>query len=534
MIYNRMVLFCALIALSFCCLGSEEVGRHKRSLKQEWSSISKESKPVIISGDFECSSNGCEIEITKYLGEGGDVSIPEIVEGKPVTSIKVFAFNNSKLIRVFIPSNIRRIDELSFLDCSGLKCIDVDSGNPLFSSQDGSLFNKEKTKLIRGPEAFHGSYVIPGSVTEVGKQAFCGCNALTEIVIPEHLSDFNTPSLKGMASLSSITADPKNAYYSSKDGVLFNKEATTLIRCPYNMVGTYEIPSGVTNIASDAFRGCDNLWCITTSSNLSVIGSYAFSGCTNLVEVTSPANLTEIGRGAFYNCSNIKKVTFPASVKTIADRAFYLCSSLESADFLGDAPVVGSDVFMKVMDKFSISYQTGSTGFPSPAWGFYPCTRSKKAIPEEQKRFLIWGSLDSNKLRRAIEAAMKKSASGLTISMEVAMASAAEAESGGSVRVGELIQSRGKYVGKVVQLKFDLLSDLSFSSAFTTFCVSDKHGERRLRLTLPDHPSAREWAMDKYKKQSPSSVYVFVQSDSLLILGQRRRMKSDGIRQYIW
>jgi len=104
--------------------------------------------------------------------------------------------------------------------------------------------------------------------------------------------------------LSAITVDAGNANYSSSDdGILFNRDKTTLVCYPAGHGTTYTIPSGVTSIGSDAFYYCYGLTSITIPSGVTSIGWYAFSGCTKLTSVTfstgSNISSSDFGSNAF-------------------------------------------------------------------------------------------------------------------------------------------------------------------------------------------------------------------------------------------
>jgi hypothetical protein len=120
-------------------------------------------------------------------------------------------------------------------------------------------------------------------VTSIGAAAFAGCGA--------------------------ITVDPNNMYYSSIDGVLFNKSMTMLIACTISKAGTYTAPSTVTAIGAGAFMGCRGLTSIILSSSVSDIGYVAFSYCTGLTSITIPISVTHIGGSAFQGCYRLSSMT---------------------------------------------------------------------------------------------------------------------------------------------------------------------------------------------------------------------------------
>ena len=107
-----------------------------------------------------------------------------------VTSIGDHAFNGClSLTSVTIPNSVTSIGDWVFTDCSSLTAINVNTGNKNYTSVNGVLFNKDKTKLICYPsEKVDKSYTIPNSVTEIGEYAFSDCKSLTSIKIPNSVT----------------------------------------------------------------------------------------------------------------------------------------------------------------------------------------------------------------------------------------------------------------------------------------------------------------------------------------------------------
>jgi hypothetical protein len=121
---------------------------------------------------------------------------------------------------------------------------------------------------------------IPSSVTGIGDNAFAGCAKLTTVTISAGVTGIGAGAFSNCTALVTITVDSKNANYSSVDGVLFNKNRTSLIQYPAgNTSDSYVVPDSVTGISAAAFEYCTKLKAVTIESTVTNIGSHAFEGC---------------------------------------------------------------------------------------------------------------------------------------------------------------------------------------------------------------------------------------------------------------
>ena len=175
-------------------------------------------------------------------------SLSEIVISSSVTSIGDRAFYGCFSLKyISIPKSVICLNGNPFAGWTGkLECL-----SPNFVYEDDVLFNKDKSRIISFRNQNIKSYVIPSSVTSIGKSAFFRCHSLSEIVIP---------------------------------------------------------PS-VTSIGKGAFSSCDSLSEIVIPSSVTSIGDSAFAGCRSLSEIVIPSSVTCIGKGAFYKCK------FPDNLK---------------------------------------------------------------------------------------------------------------------------------------------------------------------------------------------------------------------------
>jgi hypothetical protein len=290
----------------------------------------------------------------------GKIFLEEFILPRSINSIGEFSFSGCSYLRLIdIPASVNYIG-LAFEQCSAF--LHVDKANSNYSSIDGVLFDKNQKILIQCPTSKTGNYMIPSSVTSIKNFAFESCGKLSSINIPSSLTLIEQAAFRDCNA--SIVVEENNLNFSGIDGVLFNKEQTTLIYCPGSKTGSYTIPSSVSSIEKFAFYHCTALTNISMATSINFIGSGAFNGCSKLTTMTIPSSVIYIGEQAFYSCKGLLDLTIPLSIKSIGFGAFSYCTKLNSIHVYPISPIdlnSSSDVFMNINKNTCALYVPFST-----------------------------------------------------------------------------------------------------------------------------------------------------------------------------
>lgn len=318
-------------------------------------------------------SNGYK-RLVYYINKEEDTyTFPEGVIG-----VMGDAFHNSPNIKVInAHKNMTAFNE-NYLGLPNLEEINVDSENSYYESENGILFFKRKTEIVRMPINHKATtYTIPETVTSIGQSAFEGCVNLTELKMSDSVTDMSVSVFKNASNLESvILSDNIKAIRSSSfsgcsklsevnipskvtsiDEKAFEKCAllSGALILPEGMsyLGEYsfaetaitsvEIPGTMQNFQGGAFYNCDFLESAVIKEGVTYIHGNIFCYCDNLKNVTLPTTVTDIAEGMFESCINLEEITIPSG--TIRKNAFKNCAALKTVNLGSGVTSILSDAF---------------------------------------------------------------------------------------------------------------------------------------------------------------------------------------------
>lgn len=312
--------------------GSGNLANYRRETDVPWYYYSYQIQNVNLDIVTETFCTAMHCHAFKMLSNVSEIIVPEGVIEIP-QSYDLFP---ETLRRLVLPSTY--VGDLSSNMSIMKMCylnIEVSEDNPIYSSADGTLFNKDKTKLIQYTRsAIEPNYIVPETVTDID-EAFCGNEYLQTLTISKNVEIVDTDIYNGIFSehgmgdcandsqCSAVYVDPENPYFCSVDGVLYSKDMSMLIWYPPNREVSFCIPETVKMIAPSAFQS-SKLSDIQIPESVEIIGMCSFKE-SHIESVRLPNSIRTIHQSCLFNCPYLKKVYIEVSEN--AEYSFQLFDS---------------------------------------------------------------------------------------------------------------------------------------------------------------------------------------------------------------
>ena len=327
-------------------------------------------------------ADGSGVSIKKYTGSYTTLIIPDKIKNKPVVKIETFAFDDSNVETVALPSTMTSVSQYAFYDCTSLRNVTIPSsitsiGNYAFTNCTNlSNVNIGGTLTSIGAGAFRNcplitSFDFKKGLTTIGYGAFAG-TGLSNASLPISLTSLSTYSLgydykngdytkKDTFTMSGYSGEAMN--YATKNGFDFTnlleykttdedsgisivkykgkdtefeipeeidgKPVVSIEKNAFNGNVTLKkviLPESMTSVPAYSFYGCYGLEEVVLSDSIKSIQTYAFEFCDKLTTINlDETPLKTIGPGAFWGCKALEEVSLPAGLENICDYAF--CNS---------------------------------------------------------------------------------------------------------------------------------------------------------------------------------------------------------------
>jgi hypothetical protein len=300
-----------------------------------WSSpfdglLAGQQNPPAPAGDFDCDTINGTITITGYHGAGGDIGIPDTINGLPVVGIGDDAFDSyDSLTSVTIPDSVTNIGAYAFEYCDNLTSVTIGNG-----------------------------------VTSIGFAAFDECWSLTNVMIGKNVTQIGDWAFEDSGS--PLTIDCLGNAPHADSTVFSGDDPATIYYLP-DTTGWSSRFAGITAVlwTAPAPPVPFTSTYITNSDNTITITGCSGGGDATIPDTIDGLTVTGIANGAFQHNHSLTSITIPAGIINLGSAAFADCTNLTGIYFLGDAP--GADLTVFAGDNHAtIYYLPDTAGWSSP------------------------------------------------------------------------------------------------------------------------------------------------------------------------
>lgn len=359
-------------------------------------------------------------------------ALTEIIIPDSITHIDDCTFMNcSSLSKIYLGKNLTYVGSNAFFNCSKLEEVYIDSLNAWMRIKFNSPYSTPMcyAKNIYINDNIITDVQIPDGIFNIYDYAFYNWKTIEAVIIGKDVEIIGDSVFSFCESLNNIEVAENNIRYFVVDGVLFDKNKSTLIKLPQKDTRiNYTIPN-ITNIAAGAFHGCTNVQHILIPESVKKIGEFAFDGCDNLIynhtdgidylgntqnpyyvavkgnefivnvelqpsthiicdraflncqkliSIKMPSNITEISAATFSGCISLSEITIPDKVTNIGQAAFAACSSLKEISIPYSVQTINDTAFAECTALENVYIDEGLTTIKE--YAFINCSSLKNLI----------------------------------------------------------------------------------------------------------------------------------------------------------
>lgn len=289
--------------------------------------------------------------ITGYSGNATALYIPDEIDGHEVVAIGDSAFQNRTDLRtVMIPDSVIDIERMAFCGCSNLDNVTLSKN--LEKMEERAFGNCEKITQIEIPKSLD-----IGGAWNAG--AFAGCTNLKKITFEKGTTKIANNLFSGCTGIEEINIPD----------TITEIKSYAFSGC--TKLSSVNIPGSVSKIEYRAFNGCSVLKKISIFNEKLSMEDSIFQECTSLTEIHLPNSLKEIPSSTFSGCKKLTTINFPSTLTTIGNSAFSGCESLPEAILPSGVEKIESNAFKncKAMKKAVVPDTVSSIGSSA----FYGC-----------------------------------------------------------------------------------------------------------------------------------------------------------------
>lgn len=198
--------------------------------------------------------------------------------------------------------------------------------------------------------------IIPNSISELGDYCFYNCTSLTNISLPNGIKKLGDSCFQDCKSL--VNVNLPNTIVKVGDFCFYNCISLINITIPNNMrelgkscfdncksLTNITLPDGIRRLGDSCFYNCISLTNITLPNTIIIIDDSCFYNCISLTNITLPNTITIIGDSCFEHCELVTDITLPESIRELGDSCFKYCESLVNVNLPKGTVKYGDNCF---------------------------------------------------------------------------------------------------------------------------------------------------------------------------------------------